>query len=55
MIKLGVNSVLFKTVSFRAAGGGWIAKDYPSYGDIGVEKEWAKWAEDVIVKNSAIH
>ncbi len=39
---------------FRAAGGGWIAKDYPSYGDIGVEKEWAKWAEDVIVKNSAV-
>ena len=39
---------------FRNAGGGWIAKDYPSYGDIGVEREWAKWAEDVIVKNSAI-
>ncbi len=37
------------------SSGGWIAKDYPSYGDIGVEKEWAKWAEDVIVKNSAIH
>lgn len=39
---------------FRSAGGGWIAKDYPSYGDIGVEREWAKWAEDVIVHNSSI-
>ncbi len=39
---------------FRAAGGGWIAKDYPSYGDIGVLPEWAKWAQDVIVSNSVI-
>ena len=39
---------------FRAAGGGWIAKDYPSYGDIGVEKEWAAWAQNVIVENSKI-
>ncbi|MBR2459919.1 MAG: hypothetical protein IKB34_01635 [Clostridia bacterium] len=37
---------------FRAAGGGWIAKDYPSYGDIGVKEEWARWAQDVIVQNS---
>jgi len=27
----------------------WIAKDYPSYQDIGVEPEWAKCAENVIV------
>lgn len=39
---------------FREAGGGWIAKDYPAYGDIGVNEEWAKWAEDIIMKNSAI-
>lgn len=39
---------------FRKAGGGWIAKDYPTYDDIGVEKEWAKWAQDVITANSAL-
>ncbi len=37
---------------FRANGGALIAKDYPSYGDIGVDPEWAKWAMDVIVANS---
>ena len=36
---------------FREAGGGWIAKDYPTYHDIGVALEWAKWAETVIVEN----
>lgn len=39
---------------FREAGGGWIAKDYPSYEDIGVEKEWAGWAQAVIMENSAL-
>lgn len=39
---------------FRSVGGGWIAKDYPTYHDIGVEKEWAAWAQNVIVENSAI-
>ena len=39
---------------FREAGGGWIAKDYPSYGDIGVKEEWAGWARKVIIENSAI-
>ena len=39
---------------FRAAGGGWIAKDYPTYGDIGVDPVWAKWAQNVIEANSAI-
>ena len=29
-------------------------KDYPSYGDIGVDPKWAKWAQDVIEANSAI-
>lgn len=39
---------------FRKVGGGWIAKDYPSYSDIGIEHEWAHWAQDVIVANSRI-
>ena len=39
---------------FRAAGGGWIAKDYPSYGDIGVDPAWAKWAQNVIEADSTI-
>ena len=39
---------------FREAGGGWIAKDYPTYHDIGVDPAWAKWARDVIVENSQI-
>ena len=39
---------------FREAGGGWIAKDYPTYRDIGVEGEWAKWAQTVITENSTI-
>lgn len=39
---------------FREAGGGWIAKDYPTYHDIGVDLEWAKWARDVILANSEI-
>ena len=39
---------------FRAAGGGFIAKDYPTYGDIGVDPEWAVWARDVIVRNSRL-
>lgn len=39
---------------FRQAGGGWIAKDYPTYQDIGVKDEWAKWAQEVIMENSEI-
>ena len=39
---------------FREAGGGWIAMDYKAYGDIGINPEWAKWAQDVITKNSAL-
>ena len=39
---------------FREAGGGWIAKDYGSYGDIGVDPEWAGWAQAVIEKNSSL-
>ena len=39
---------------FRAAGGGWIAKDYPHYDDIGVDTEWAAWAQKVIMENSSL-
>ena len=39
---------------FRAAGGGFIAKDYPTYGDIGVDPVWAGWARDVIVEHSSL-
>ena len=34
--------------------GGWIAKDYPTYHDIGVDREWARWAETVIRENSSL-
>lgn len=40
--------------AFCACGGGWIAKDYPSFADIGVKPEWAGWAMKVIVENSRI-
>lgn len=39
---------------FAQAGGGWIAKDYPTYGDIGVDPEWANWARQIILANSNI-
>lgn len=39
---------------FKKCGGSWIAKDYPSYGDIGVDPEWARWAEDIIVANAKL-
>ncbi len=39
---------------FRQHGGALIAKDYPGWGDIDVDEEWAKWAMDVIVANSKL-
>ncbi len=39
---------------FKKCGGSWIAKDYPSYGDIGVDPKWARWAENIIIKNAAL-
>ncbi|HML47351.1 MAG TPA: uroporphyrinogen decarboxylase family protein, partial [Clostridia bacterium] len=36
---------------FRASGS-LIAKDYPSWQDIGVEAEWARWARETLVANS---
>ena len=49
----GIHGNLNPTVSVET-GGMLIAKDYPSYGDIGVEMEWARWAMDVIVAHSAL-
>ena len=40
----------FKTI----CGGSLIVKDYPDYPDINVEEEWADWARNVVVANSAI-
>ena len=37
---------------FRQHGGALIAKDYPTWHDINVEREWADWAMNVIVSNS---
>ena len=39
---------------FREAGGGWIAKDYPSYEDIGIDPEWARLAQNIIMANSKL-
>ena len=39
---------------FCEAGGGRIAKDYPTCHDIGVDPEWARWAQDVIVAGSGL-
>ena len=39
---------------FRRHGGHLICKDYPTYHDIGVDTQWARWAEDVIVANSEL-
>ena len=40
--------------AFRKAGGSLIAKDYGSWQDINVEREWADWAMNVIVANSKL-
>ena len=39
---------------FKKCGGSWIAKDYPSYADIGVDPKWARWAEKIILANAKI-
>ncbi|MCL2741079.1 MAG: hypothetical protein FWE70_03080 [Oscillospiraceae bacterium] len=39
-------------VAFREAGCGLIAKDYPSWADIGVSEEWAGWARDAFIGNA---
>ncbi|MBQ2957499.1 MAG: hypothetical protein IJE08_13695 [Clostridia bacterium] len=40
--------------AFKKAGGSLIAKDYPSWEDINVEREWADWAMNVILANSEL-
>lgn len=40
--------------AFADTGGGLILKDYPSYGDIGVEEEWAAWARAVFLDHLEI-
>ncbi|MDR1569913.1 MAG: hypothetical protein LBS72_05440 [Oscillospiraceae bacterium] len=47
-------AALHMAESFRKAGGGLIAKDYPTWFEIEVKDEWASWARDVIVSHSDI-
>ena len=47
-------TALEMVTAFKENDDALIAKDYPSLSDIGVELEWAKWAMDVIVANSAL-
>jgi hypothetical protein len=30
--------------------GGFMAKDYPQWEDVGVKEEWARWARDAFVE-----
>ncbi len=46
------SSALHMAEAFVKNGRALIAKDYPSWGDINVQREWAQWATDVIVANS---
>ena len=39
----------------ETCGGGFIAKDYPSWWDLAVEREWADWAMMAIAENSALN
>jgi hypothetical protein len=40
--------------AFKKQGGGLIAKDYPSWDDLGVEPEWQQWARDAIIANAEL-
>ncbi len=40
--------------AFRPLGGGLIAKDYPSWGDINISDEWAGWARNVFIQEGAL-
>ena len=48
-------SAIFMVNQFKEYGGSLIAKDYPSWGDINVEDEWAQWARDVIIANAKLN
>ncbi|WP_304944142.1 uroporphyrinogen decarboxylase family protein [Vallitalea guaymasensis] len=39
---------------FGSYGGGFIAKDYPTWEDIDVKEEWAQWARDVFLGKSKL-
>lgn len=43
------NSAREMITNFGNFGGGFIAKDYPSWEDIDVKDEWAQWARDIFI------
>ena len=54
-IGFDIEKTAFEMVdAFKKAGGSLIAKDYPSWEDINVEREWADWAMNVILANSEL-
>jgi hypothetical protein len=42
------------TEIFKKCGGSLIVKDYPSWNDINVDWQWARWAMNAVVENSAM-
>lgn len=40
--------------AFKKCGGSLIFKDYPSWGDINVQEEWAQWARDAAAAHSKL-
>jgi len=52
--KLIMESALKLVNTFKAAGGSFIAKDYPSWHDLNVQEEWAAWAREAFINNAII-
>ena len=48
------SEALEMATQFQKAGGGLIIKDYPAYGDIGVDEAWAGWARDIFMQHLAL-
>ena len=48
-----IESEALRMIQAFKGKGSLILKDYPSYGDIEVDEEWATWARDVFMKNIA--
>lgn len=46
------HTALSMAEAFKKAGGSLIARDYPSWEDINVKREWADWAMNIILANS---
>ena len=46
------NRAKYMTDLFRMRGASIIAKDYPTWGDIGVREEWAEWAREAFIENA---